>query len=72
LGRSATAKKKDYTMGGTCRMHGRYQNLKKGTLINPKVKEELCTASTRMEEIRYTKLSPFLLNTNDIGKVKYT
>ena len=52
-------------------MHGRDQNLKKDILIKPKEMEELCIESTRMGEMPYTKLSSFLLKTNDIDKVKY-
>lgn len=44
----------------------------KSTLIKPKETEELCIANTRMGEMRYTKLCSFLVNSDDIGKVKYT
>jgi len=53
-------------------MHGRDQNLKKYILINPKETEELCIANTLMGEISCKKLCLFLVNSNDIGKVKYT
>jgi len=59
-------------MGGTCRKYGKDQNLKKGILINPREKEELCIANTLTGEMSKIKLSSFLVNTNDNGKVKYT
>jgi hypothetical protein len=51
---------------------GETKILKKGILIKPKGKEELCIASMRIEEMPYTKLCSFLVNTNGIGKGKYT